>query len=282
MQHDRQPIAGWQAGDRRAQGDPVVTRGHLHGHAQGGGLRRALPPTVAQLRARLARDDMRQNQAANASGRRRPVIARTTRAQASYAASSAKRSSRSTDQARRYPSAQTPAKSASRAMASPDRARATSAGSTTIRDARLPPLEHRRSRFLKRGAKAGIRWVGPVAPQHRVVFLNARAEPFWGLRLADVAGRPAREVLDIRPQGDRPRDEWLTGVVRPAPDGGAAASARTVRGDRSGTPHFNDRDVGCARRTPVRPDPLERARAARGRPPGPQGPQDGAARPPRG
>jgi diguanylate cyclase (GGDEF)-like protein len=72
-----------------------------------------------------------------------------------------------------------------------------------------------------------------IDEQGRIVFLNARAEAFWGLRLADVAGRPAREALRIGPPEPRPLEEWLRAVVRPALESGAPVPAQVVaRHDR--------------------------------------------------
>ena len=69
----------------------------------------------------------------------------------------------------------------------------------------------------------------------RLVFLNRRAEAFWGVRLADVVGQPARDILQIRPSANLPPSEWARQVLVPALDSGDSVPAETIGGD--GTVH---------------------------------------------
>ena len=74
--------------------------------------------------------------------------------------------------------------------------------------------------------------------QGAVVFVNARAEAFWGFTLAEVAGRAVGEVLHVRLPGEASLEEWVRAVVRPALATGAPVPV-TVTG-RDGRPHQVD------------------------------------------
>ena len=70
----------------------------------------------------------------------------------------------------------------------------------------------------------------------RIVYLNPRAEAFWGIRAPEAAGRPAAEVLRIGPRDGCPFPEWIRSEVIPAALRGASIPARTVA--RGGAVHL--------------------------------------------
>ena len=74
--------------------------------------------------------------------------------------------------------------------------------------------------------------------QGAVVFVNARAEAFWGFTLAEVAGRAVVQVLHVRLPGEGSLEEWVRAVVRPAFATGAPVPVTVI--GRDGQAHRVD------------------------------------------